>query len=86
MYGREKLAAAVTFFRHLGIKLQSTETAFNQHIKEMTTAAMRAMQDINKLSLLSLEITTALFKVKKMPILTYRLELIWQQLTETSLH
>jgi hypothetical protein len=46
---------------------------------------MRAMQDINMLSLLPLQTAMVLFKMKIMPILTYGLHLTWSYLPERNL-
>ncbi|PSN56769.1 hypothetical protein C0J52_02682 [Blattella germanica] len=68
---------------YLGITLQTTGGTFT-HVKEKVIAAIRAMQDIDKIQL-SIDTAISLFKVKITPIVTYGLELIWESLNRKNL-
>jgi hypothetical protein len=71
----------VSSFKYLGITVQTTGFTYTQHIKDRATAAIRAMQDIKNLNLLSLNTAMKLFGAKIMLILTYGLELILEHLS-----
>jgi hypothetical protein len=58
----------VNTFKYLGITLQTTSTTFRIHIKEKTTAAIKAIYDIKEIAQLSLKTAMALFN-KIVPIL-----------------
>jgi hypothetical protein len=71
----------VSSFKYLGITVLTTGFTHMQHIRDRAIAAIRAMQDIKNLNLLSLNTAMKLFRAKIMPILTYGLELIWEHLS-----
>lgn len=84
LLGENKLTI-VNQFKYLGICLQTTRTTFSIHIKEKATAAIRAMKDIPKPEKLSLTTAMKLFRAKIIPVLTYGIELIWDQLKVSDL-
>jgi retron-type reverse transcriptase len=70
----------VNTFKYIGITLQTTNTTFRIHIKEKTTAAIKAIYDIKEIAQLSLKTAMALFNNKIVPILTYGIDIIWDKL------
>jgi hypothetical protein len=66
----------VNSFRYLGVTLQTSGKTFKQNVKEMASAALRAMYNIENLKPLYLETAIKLFAAKISLILTYGLEQI----------
>lgn len=75
----------VNTFKYLGLTFQTKMTCFTNHVKDRTTAAIRAIYDIQNLTRLSINTAMLLFKTKIVPILTYGMQLIWEQLTMSNL-
>lgn len=71
----------VNSFKYLGITLQTTARSFRIHVREKVAAAIRNMYDITNPTQLSLSTAMLLFRTKILPVITYGLELIWEQLT-----
>lgn len=76
----------VNKFKYLGITFQTQGTVFNTHIRDRVTHATRAMQDIHNINKLSLNTAIKLFKTKINPIITYGLEIIWEDLNRSNLN
>lgn len=70
----------VGHFKYLGITLQTTGTTFKIHVKERAAAALRAVNEIKSLTLLSVDTAVQLFNAKIVPIITYGIELLWEHL------
>ncbi|PSN36095.1 hypothetical protein C0J52_13092 [Blattella germanica] len=77
---REEELTVMNSFKYLGITLQTTESIFGIHVKEKAGLAIRAINDINILQEIPLETAMKLFRTKIVPILTYGVHLIWQNL------
>ena len=75
----------VTYFKYLGMTLQSSGKSFHLHAQERAIAAARAMNDIYHISSLSLETAIKLFRCKVRPVLTYGIHQIWQFLKKRDL-
>lgn len=75
----------VNEFKYLGVTLQTSTTSYRCHIKERSTAAIRAIYDIKEITRLSLNTAMMLFKAKIVPIATYGLEIIWEHLSKRDL-
>ena len=75
----------VNKFKYLGITLQTKATSFRHHVQERTTAAIRAIYNIDDLHLLSLDTAMTLFNCAISPIVTYGIELIWEKLSYSDL-
>jgi hypothetical protein len=71
----------VRSFKYLGIMIQTTGFTYRQHIKDRAISAIRTMQDIKNLNLLSLNKAIKLFNAKTTLILTYGPDLIWEHLS-----
>ncbi|PSN45027.1 hypothetical protein C0J52_23366 [Blattella germanica] len=71
--------------RYLGITIQSTGTSYQKYVQEKAVAAIRAINDIKNLRLLSLETAIRRFNAKIEPMITYGIEVIWEHLTEKQL-
>lgn len=72
-------------FKCLGMFLHTSGTSSKEHIQEWATAALRTMHDLSSIKLLSLETSMVLFAANIMPVLTYRINIIWNLLTESDL-
>ena len=74
---RKKLLSVVNS-KYLGITFQTTARSYRIHIEDKAAAATRATYSISNISALSLETTKILFDAKIVPILSYSIELIWE--------
>ena len=63
------------------LKFHWKRKSFSVHIQERLIAAVRCINDIKNLQLLSLKTAIRLFEVKVLPTLTYGLESIWDHLS-----
>ena len=72
-------------FKYLGVTLQPTMTSFCLHIQERTTAAIKAMHNIQDISKLSLATAMSLFDTTITPVATYGIEIMWEKLTRNDL-
>ena len=70
----------VNSFKYLGITLQTTCKTFSLHTKERAITALKAMNKIQYISLISLETAMKLFRATIMPILAYGIEIFWNKL------
>lgn len=75
----------VPHFKYLGITLQSRGDIYDLHIKERTLAARTTTNSITNLNKLSLSTATTLFRLKVAPVITYGLEIIWENLKRKNL-
>ena len=76
----------VNQFKYLGITLQTRATSFRHHVQERTTAAIKAIYNIENLHLLSLETAMTLFSSAISPIVKYGIELVWEKLSYADLN
>lgn len=58
---------------------------FGVHAKEKAILAIRAINDIDHIQRISLEVAMKLFKAKIIPILTYSIHPIWENLKKKEL-
>jgi hypothetical protein len=82
--GKDKLEV-VSWFKYVGITLQTSGTSFTRHIQGRVATAIRAIHDIPHLYLLSIGTVIALFNLKISPAATYGTQLNWQNLTEQNI-
>jgi hypothetical protein len=68
----------VNHFKYLGLMIQTTGKSFRIHLRSRMVAAVRAMNDIKDIKLISLGTAMQLFRLKVVPTLTYGMELIWE--------
>jgi hypothetical protein len=68
-------------YRYLRITIQLTGKTFGVHLRERIVGAIRSINEISNLQLLSLQTAIRLFEAKVAPALTYGLEIIWEHLT-----
>jgi hypothetical protein len=80
IYCRGQPLRKKNMYKYLGITIQVTGKSFSVHIQERLIAAVRCINDIKNLQLLSLKTAIRLFEVKVLPTLTYGLEIIWDHL------
>ena len=81
-YHKSRPLTTVTHFKYLGVVFQTPGNVFTLHVKERAVAAVKAMNDIKKLSKLSFSTAIKLFHAMISPIATYGLENIWIHLTK----
>jgi hypothetical protein len=72
-------------YKYFGITFQTTGTCFSIHVKEKAVNAIKTINEINYLCRLSLKTAKKLFMAKIIPILTYRIDLIWEHLKKRDL-
>ena len=65
----------------LGNRNPGNRKSFSVHIQERLIGAVRCINDIENLQLLSLKTAIRLFEVKVLPTLTYGLKIIWDHLS-----
>jgi hypothetical protein len=75
----------VTEFRYLGIIFQMNGRNFTHHVRERAASAIAALHGIKNLSQLSMTADMKLSDLKMLPILTYGIEIIWNQLSKRNL-
>ena len=67
-------------FKYLGITLQTTASSFSEHVQERSAAAVRATFCIKNLTSVNLETAIKLFNATIAPVVTYDIEIFWEQL------
>jgi len=70
----------VNHFKYLGLTIQTTGKSFRIHLRSRMVAAVRAMNYIKDMKLITLGTAMQLFRLKVVPTLTYGIELIWEYL------
>jgi hypothetical protein len=75
----------VKSYKYLRTALQSSGTGFTIHIREKTLTALQTMEDILRLSKLSLETAMKLRDLETVSILAYGLTTVWEHLEENDL-
>ena len=72
-------------FKYLGITLLTTASSFSEHVQERSAAAVRATFCIKNLTSVSLETAIKLFNATIAPVVTYGIEIFWEQLTTSDM-
>jgi hypothetical protein len=80
IYCRGQPLRKKSIYIYLGITIQVTGKSFSVHIQERLIAAVRCINYIKHLQLLSLKTAIRLFEVEVLPTLTYGLEIIGDHL------
>jgi hypothetical protein len=70
IYCRGQPLRKKNMYKYLGITIQVTGKSFSVHIQEILLAAVRCINDIKNLQLLSLKTAIRVFEVKVLPTLT----------------
>lgn len=83
-YGNEQLTR-VSHFKYLGITLQTQGNVYTKHIQDRVAVAIIAMNTIKNIQKISLVTAMKLFHLKIRPIITYGLEIIWEDLSKKNL-
>jgi hypothetical protein len=71
----------VNHFKYLGLTIQTTRKSFRIHLRSRMVAAVRAMNDIKDMKLITQGTAMQLFRLRVVPRLTNGMELIWKCLT-----
>ena len=72
-------------YKYLGLTLQTTGITFTSHITEKCTSAIKTMYTMQHLQRYSLETAMKIFRSKIIPILTYGIEIIWENISKQQL-
>lgn len=83
-YG-ERTLTTVKSFKYLGLTLQTTGRTYTLHVKDRAIAASRAINDVKYPQAISLETAMRLFNAKVLPVITYGIEQIWEDLKKKEL-